>query len=319
MKAVCCLLSSACYLLLTAVPGCSRPDEPTETITLATTTSTQDSGLLDALLPRFQEQTGIEVKVVAVGSGQAMELGRRGDADVLLTHAPAAEETFVAEGFGIERRPVMSNDFVLVGPQDDPAGIRASQRRAGGVSPRSNDEASARHSPAAHAPGSPDEERRGGRERVKRHDCRIKAALARIARSEAPFVSRGDESGTHMKEQELWKEAGLQPRGDWYIQAGAGMADALRIADQKRAYTLSDRGTFLAHRGRLDLVIVCEGDPPLANHYSVMLVNPRKHPHVRIEPARRFAEFLTAAETQRVIGRFGVDKYGHPLFFPNAE
>jgi tungstate transport system substrate-binding protein len=250
--------------------GCSS--RQTESLTLATTTSTQDSGLLDRLVPLFREQTGIEVKVVAVGTGQALQLGRRGDADVLLVHDRDAEQQFVAEGFGVGRRPVMYNDFVLVGPPVDPAGV--------------NGQASA------------------------------SKAFARMARAEAPFVSRGDESGTHQKEKAIWKRAGVAPQGNWYVRAGAGMGQVLRMADEKHAYALTDRGTFLAQCRGLDLAVLCEGDPLLVNQYSVILVNPDKHTHVRREAARKFADFLLSAATQKVIADFGKDRFGQPLFFP---
>jgi tungstate transport system substrate-binding protein len=258
-------------LLLAAVPGCGRSTPPVATITLATTTSTRDSGLLDQLLPPFQEQTGIEVRVVAVGSGQALELGRRGDADVLLTHAPAAEEEFVAQWYALRRVPVMYNDFVLLGPPTDSAGVR--QQRS------------------------------------------IGAALRRIAQRGAPFVSRGDESGTHHKERDLWHHAGLEPAGDWYLSAGSSMAQTLRMATEKRAYTLSDRGTFLAQRAGLELVVVCEGDPMLHNPYAAMVVNPRKHPHVQAGAAQQLVDYLVSPPAQALIARYGVESFGEPLFF----
>jgi len=260
-------------LLALAAVGCSG--RPAPTLTLATTTSTQDSGLLDVLVPRFRERTGIEVKVVAVGTGQALELGRRGDADVLLVHDPAAERRFVEEGFGVDRRPVMYNDFVLVGPPADPAGVKGL--------------------------------------------ASITEAFTRIAQKEVPFVSRGDESGTHVKEKAVWKKANVEPKGGWYVRAGAGMGQVLRMASEKRAYTLSDRGTFLALRGGLELAVLAEGDPLLVNQYSVIRVNPEKHPHVRQEAAQRFADFLLGPEAQRLIAEFGKDRYGEPLFFPGAK
>jgi tungstate transport system substrate-binding protein len=263
-------LLTVAVALMTA--GCSRPAAPS--ITLATTTSTRDSGLLDALLPRFRQETGIEVKVVAVGTGQALELGRRGDADVLLVHDPAAEEKFVADGFGVDRRPVMWNDFVLVGPPADPAGVK-------GLSA-------------------------------------VVEAFRRIADRRAAFVSRGDESGTHQKERAVWPRAGIEPGGDWYVRAGAGMAQVLRMASENRAYTLSDRGTFLARRQGLDLAVLCERDPLLINPYSVILVNPAKYPHVRRAQAGHFADFLLAPAGQRAIADFGRDRYGEPLFFPGV-
>ncbi len=262
-------------LLVTAsllAAGCAARGEPPRAITLATTTSTRDSGLLDVLLPRFQQQTGIEVRVVAVGSGQALELGRRGDADVLLTHSPAAEAEFLADGSGIERRPVMHNDFVLVGPPADPAGVRGLTS--------------------------------------------ISTAFARLAETGATFVSRGDESGTHAKEREIWQQPGAPPRGAWYLSAGGGMAQTLRLASERQAYTLSDRGTFLAHRERLELALLAEGDPLLRNEYAVILLDPKQHPQLQHAAARRFADFLVAPQTQRVIARFGLAKFGQPLFFP---
>jgi tungstate transport system substrate-binding protein len=262
------MLMLLCGMALAAA-GCSRSAPPSAT--LATTTSTQDSGLLDVLVPMFRAQSGIEIKVIAVGTGQALELGRRGDADVLLVHDPAAEQRFVDEGFGIERRPVMGNDFVLVGPPTDPAGVKGQTSAA--------------------------------------------EAFSRVARAEAPFVSRGDESGTHAREKAVWRQAGIEPQGDWYVRAGAGMGQVLRMADERRAYTLSDRGTFLAQRQGLDLAVLCAGDPLLVNQYSVILVNPEKHPHVQSEAARKFADFLLAPQTQQAIADFDKDRFGEPLFF----
>jgi tungstate transport system substrate-binding protein len=251
--------------------GCISPPAR-EQLTLATTTSVQDSGLLDALLPAFRERAGVEVKVVAVGTGQALELGRRGDADALLVHDPEAEGRFMEEGHGALRRVVMHNNFVLVGPPDDPAGVK-------------------------------------GRESIAE-------AFERIADRKAPFVSRGDESGTHKKELAVWRLARIEPQGAWYARAGVGMAQALRMADQKRAYTLTDRGTFLAQRPGLGLVVLSAGDPVLVNTYSVILVNPEKHPHVHAEAARQFADFLASEEGRRAIGDFGKDRLGEPLFVP---
>jgi tungstate transport system substrate-binding protein len=246
--------------------GCTS--RPAPSLTLATTTSVQDSGLLEELLPRFRQSTGIEVKVVAVGSGQALELGRRGDADVILAHDPEAEQRFMDEGSGSLRRPVMHNDLVVVGPRADPAGVRGA-KSAG-------------------------------------------EALARIARAEAPFVSRGDESGTHRKERAVWERARVEPRGDWYVRAGAGMGAVLRMADQKRGYTLTDRATFLA--AGPELVVLFEGDPLLVNRYSVILVSPEKHPHVRSEEGRRLVDFLTGPEGQEAITAFGRERFGRSLF-----
>ena len=257
------------------IVGCSKPQDEERTLTLATTTSTQDSGLLDVLVPTFEKDTGIKVKVVAVGSGQALELGRRGDADVLLTHAPDAEQQFVAEGYAEQRTPVMHNDFVLVGPKGDPAGVSG--------------------------------------ERV------IVEVFRQISRTESPFVSRGDESGTHIKEKQVWERADTQAKGEWYIRAGAGMAAALRMASEKGAYTLSDRSTFLAQRNGLQLEVLSQADPLLRNPYAVIVVSSHKHPHVRHEAAHRFAEFLVLPKTQKTISEFGVEKYGEPLFLGGGE
>ncbi len=264
----------ACFLLI-AIGGCHRQELQHTTLTLATTTSTRDSGLLDDLLPVFQEQTGIEVKVIAVGTGQALEIGRRGDADVLLTHARAAEDKFVREGHGERRIAVMANDFVLLGPASDPARIR----------------------------GMTD----------------IVAALKKIAASQSTFVSRGDRSGTHMKELQLWQAAGVEPAGEWYLEAGQGMAGTLRIADNKQAYSLSDRSTFLAHNKNLSLVIAVQSDPRLRNEYAVIVVNPRRHPHVNVAAAKRFVDFLLAPATQQRIAQFGIEQFGEPLFFPKEQ
>jgi tungstate transport system substrate-binding protein len=222
----------------------------------------------------FRDRTGIPVKIVAVGTGQALELGRRGDADVLLVHDPEAEERFLAEGHGSERRPIMYNDFVLVGPEQDPAGVRG--------------------------------------------ETSISRAFAALQRTGSPFVSRGDESGTHQKEKRVWKQANLEPRGDWYIRAGAGMGQVLRMASEKLAYTLTDRGTFLAQGKALGLMILSQGDPMLKNQYSVLLLNPEIHPAVHHQAARQFADFLASVEAQRAIAEFGRDRFGEPLFFPNA-
>ncbi|MCX7423250.1 MAG: substrate-binding domain-containing protein [Planctomycetia bacterium] len=253
--------------------GCSQPAKPPGAITLATTTSTRDSGLLDVLLPMFERESGVAVKVVAVGSGQALELGRRGDADVLLTHSPKAEEEFMADGHGDSRQPVMHNDFVIVGPASDPAAIQGA-------------------------------------------DSAIEA-FRRIAVTESKFVSRGDESGTHAKELSIWKAAETSPHRGWYLRAGSGMAATLRIANEKNAYTLSDRGTFLAQSKQLDLVILSEGDSLLRNPYAVIVVSTAKHAHINQAAAKLFAGFLLSPTTQIAIAKFGIDRYGQPLFFPN--
>ena len=244
-------------------------------VILATTTSTADTGLLDALAPRFKEETGYTLKPIAVGSGAALELGRNGEADVLLVHSPAAEEALMAEGYGTERRTVMYNDFIIVGPADDPAGVR--------------DAASAAD------------------------------AMTRIASAGATFVSRGDESGTHALEKRLWEAAGITPEGSWYTEAGSGMGDTLNIASERGGHTISDRGTYLALRDRLDLDVLLEDDPALLNVYHLILVNPNNGPAVNTAAGRAFLEFLLEPATQEFIGGFGVDEFGEPLFTPCAD
>lgn len=259
--------------LLTLPTAPSRAEAPF--IVLQSTTSTQSSGLLEAILPIFQARHGIAVRVVAVGTGQALKNARNGDGDVLLTHAPAAERRFVAEGHGLRRHPVMVNDFVLIGPAADPA-------------------------------------------RLATRDNAL-AALRAIAAARAPFVSRGDDSGTHRREQALWRQAGLTPdsRSAWYREAGAGMGATLNIAAGMGAYTLSDRGTWLAFRNRRDLRLLFAGDPTLENPYAVIAVNPARHPHVRVAAARRFIDWITGPEGQAAIGAYRLD--GEVLFRPAAD
>jgi len=246
-----------------------------KTLILATTTSTQDSGLLDVLVPMFEKKTGYFVKTIAVGSGQAMTMGRKGEADVLLVHSPAAEKKFMEDGFGVSRRLVMHNDFVIVGPAEDPAMIKGVKSAA--------------------------------------------AAIKKIAAAQALFVSRGDNSGTHAKEKDLWKVAGVQYEGEkWYQQTGLGMGQTLNVAAEKKGYTLTDRGTYLALAKTLKLGILVEGDAVLLNIYHVIEVNQTKWPKVNIAAATAFADFMVSKETQEIIKTFGVDKYGSPLFFPDA-
>ena len=245
-------------------------------IVVASTTSTQDSGLFDHILPLFEEKTGIDVKVVAQGTGQALDTGRRGDADVVFVHAKAQEEQFIQEGFGVQRFDVMYNDFVLIGPKSDPAGI-----------------------------GTGDD---------------IAAALVAIETKKAPFVSRGDKSGTHSAELRLWEAAGVDikaAKGPWYKEIGQGMGAALNTASAMDAYVLSDRGTWLSFKNRGDLGIVVEGDKRLFNQYGVMLVNPEKHPSVKAEAGQQFIDWLISPEGQKAIGDYKID--GQQLFFPNAE
>ncbi len=243
-------------------------------VILSTTTSTQDSGLLDVLVPLFEKQSGLSVKTISVGTGQALALAARGEADVTLAHAPSVERKYVEEGKMSNRRLVMYNDFVIIGPADDPARIKGL--------PKAVD------------------------------------ALKRIAESQSRFVSRGDKSGTHVLEQALWKQAGLEPTGAWYIESGQGMGQTLGIATDRRAYTLTDRGTYLVFAERVDLPILVEKDRPLLNIYSVMEVNPANGPRVNAAGGKAFAAFMLAPETQAVIRTFGVDKYGQALFVPIA-
>ncbi|MBI3734516.1 MAG: substrate-binding domain-containing protein [Chloroflexi bacterium] len=261
------------YVSLPQVAPVPHPANPE--LILATTTSTQDSGLLDVLIPLFQQQTGYVVKTIAVGSGQALLLGGRGEADVVLAHAPAAEQTFVAKGFGVNRRLVMHNDFVLIGPASDPARTR-SARTAG-------------------------------------------EALRAIASAQAKFYSRGDNSGTHQLELALWKSLGVKPAGEWYQQTGQGMGATLNVASEKDGYTITDRATYLALKKNLRLDILMQGDPALLNIYHVIEVNPALHAKVNNAGAQAFSDFLLSASTQAVIGQFGRDKFGEPLFFPDAD
>jgi tungstate transport system substrate-binding protein len=264
------------WLLLAALLTCPAGAALAQSnvVILSTTTSTQDSGLLDVLVPMFEKQSGLSVKTISVGTGQALALAARGEADVTLAHAPGVEKKYVEDGKMSNRRLVMYNDFVIIGPPDDPAKIKGL--------PRAVD------------------------------------ALKRIAESQSRFVSRGDKSGTHVLEQGLWKQAGLEPRGAWYIESGQGMGQTLGIANDRRAYTLTDRGTYLAFQKRVDLPILVEKDRPLLNIYSVMEVNPANGPRVNVAGGKAFAEFMLAPETQAVIKAFGVDKYGQPLFVPVA-
>jgi tungstate transport system substrate-binding protein len=262
-------------IILLTVLGWMPVNAQQKNIIMATTTSTQDSGLLDVLLPIFEKETGYFVKTIAVGSGQAMAMGQRGEADVLLVHSPAAEKKFVSEGYGIHRRLVMHNDFIIVGAPEDPGKIRGLN---------------------------------SGTEAFK------KIASARVL-----FISRGDNSGTHAKEKAIWTAGGINPvKEKWYQQTGLGMGDTLNVASEKRAYTLSDRGTYLALKRHLQLDILTEGDAILLNIYHVIEVNPAKWPKVNTAGAKAFADFMVSQETQGIIKTFGVDKFGSPLFFPDA-
>ncbi len=265
---------AACGPAATIVPTLTLPQPANPELILATTTSTRDTGLLDVLLPLFQTQTGYNVKMVAVGSGQALQMGQDGNADVLLVHSPAAEKTYMDGGFGKERLLVMHNDFVIVGPATDPAQIKGTATAV--------------------------------------------AAFQKIANAKALFVSRNDKSGTNSMELSLWKSASLTPQGDWYLQTGQGMADTLRVASEKEGYTLTDRGTYLAQKSTLQLDILVEGDKALLNIYHVITVNPDKWPKVNYTGARAFADWLVSPDIQKFIATFGVDKYGSPLFYPDA-
>lgn len=266
-------LSAALLLAPLASPGFAADDD---FIIVQSTTSTQNSGLFDHILPKFTEKTGIEVRVVAVGTGQALKNGRNGDGDVLLVHSKPDEEKFVTEGWGVKRHDVVYNDFVIVGPAADPAGIAG----------------------------------------LKDAD----QALEKIAKAEAPFASRGDNSGTHKAELRLWKKTGVDPTrasGDWYLETGSGMGATLNTAVGKHAYTLTDRGTWLSFANKADFEVLVEGDPKLFNQYGVILVNPEKHSRVRAEKGQAFVDWLTSSEGQKAIASYKID--GKQLFFPNAR
>lgn len=250
--------------------------EDAQRLLLATTTSTENSGLLAELLPPFEDENNVVVDVIAVGTGQALEIGRSGDADVLMVHAPDLEEEFVAGGYGIERVYFMYNDFIVLGPPDDPAGVTEADSAA--------------------------------------------EAFAAIAREEASFVSRGDNSGTHVKELSLWSAAGVDDvaeAGAWYREVGQGMGAVITLANEQQTYTLADRGTYLAYRGDIDLEIVFEGDPELFNPYGIIAVDPARHPHVQAELAQALVDHVTSPEGQSIIGDYQVA--GEQLFFPDAD
>jgi len=255
--------------------GSSMAFAQTKTVILSTTTSTQDSGLLDVLIPIFEKSTGYFVKTIAVGSGQAMAMGQKGEADVLLVHSPEAEKKFIAEAYGINRRLVMHNDYIIIGPSEDPAKIK-------GI--KSSTE-----------------------------------SFTKIASAKALFLSRGDNSGTHSKERAIWKAAGIDPEKEkWYQQTGLGMGQTLSVTAEKKGYTLADRGTYLALKKNLGLDILVEGDAILLNIYHVIEVNPAKWPKVNAAGGKAFADFMVSKETQAIIKTFGIDKFGSPLFFPDA-
>jgi tungstate transport system substrate-binding protein len=262
-------LAAAVALAVMPLPARAAP-----AVILATTTSTQDTGLLDVLVPAFERSSGRAVKTIAVGTGAALAMGERGDADVLLVHAPAAEEAYMAKGRGLSRALVMHNAFIVVGPPDDPAHVKG-------------------------APTAQD-------------------AFAAVARAHATFVSRGDDSGTNIKELALWKAAGVAPEGAWYVKTGSGMADTLRVASQKKAYALTDDGTYLSQRATLDLAPVVEDAKDLRNVYHVIVVKPIEGRVSNRAGAEAFAAFVTSGEGQRSIAAFGRERFGRPLFVPDA-
>ncbi len=246
-----------------------------DTIILATTTSVENSGLLNHILPIFEKKTGIKVKVVARGTGAAIEMGKRGDADALFVHSPELEIEAVKQGYFVNRNEVCYNDFIIVGPKSDSAKIKYAKNAS--------------------------------------------EAFKKIAQSESLFVSRADKSGTHMKELSLWKKVGINPKGQrWYLEAGQGMEKTLRISNEKQAYTLTDRGTWLAIADRLELSVLFQGDPVLFNQYSVMVVNPQRHKHVKYKEALEFIKWIISKEGQQAIALFK-DRYGNQLFIPNAK
>ncbi len=252
---------------LVAQPVCAETR-----LRLATTTSTENSGLLCTLLPPFEKANNCKVDVIAVGTGKALKLGERGDVDVVLVHARKAEDKFVADGYGVNRRDVMYNDYIIVGPKQDPAGLRQAKT--------------------------------------------AEEAFKRLGEGKADFISRGDASGTNQKELEIWKQVGITPKGKWYVEAGRGMGVVLQMANEKSAYTLVDRGTYVAFEGKLDLVILFQGDKLLFNPYGVIALNPKKNAGVNFELANKFLDYLTGPEGQKMIAGFKVN--GKQLFFPNA-
>jgi ABC-type tungstate transport system, permease component len=260
-------------LLLLLVVLTALPARAEERLRMSTTTSTENSGLLAVLLPPFEKKCGCKIDVVSVGTGKALKLGEAGDVDVVFVHARKLEDKFMANGYGVNRRDVMYNDFVLLGPPDDPAGVGKTS-------------------------SAPD-------------------AFRAIAAKGSPFISRGDESGTHQKEKEIWASAGIAPRGAWYLEAGQGMGEVIMMATQKRGYTLSDRGTYIAFRKKTDLAVLQQGEKNLRNPYGIIAVNPKRHPHVKYDLAMKLIEFVTGPEGQSLIAGFKVD--GEPLFFVHGE
>lgn len=259
-------------LLISGLVACTEPHE-NKLITLATTTSTENSGLLDYLLPKFQQDSGIEVRVIAVGTGKALKMAQEGDVDLLMVHAKPAEEAFIKAGYGVDRTELMHNDFVFVGPKDDPAGL------------------------------------------AKLID--INVVMTALLDTKTGFVSRGDDSGTHQKELSLWRQANVTPNVEWYRETGQGMGKTLQIANEMQAYTMIDRGTWLSYQGKVDLQIAFEGQPPLFNQYSVILVNPERYPDLNTEAAKGLMDWLISEQGQALIGAYRVKD--QVLFTPNAK
>jgi tungstate transport system substrate-binding protein len=257
--------------LLTLSAVCSVGAE--DRLRMSTTTSTEDSGLLRVLLPPFEKANNVKVHVMSEGTGKALKLGENGDVDVVFVHARKAEDKFVADGFGVDRKDVMYNDFVVVGPGSDPAGLKQAKTAAD--------------------------------------------AFKLLSEGKAPFISRGDDSGTHKMETQLWKAAGIEPKGAWYIEAGQGMGAVLQMAFDKKGYTLADRGSFVAYEKKIDLKILCEGDKALFNPYGILAVNPAKHPNAKYDLAMKFIAFVTGPEGQKIIADYKID--GKQVFFPDAK
>ncbi|MFQ5841560.1 MAG: substrate-binding domain-containing protein [Thermodesulfobacteriota bacterium] len=261
-------------LMFSVALGFSSPGVAAERLKISSTTSTDNTGLFQVLNPPFEWRFHCRVDILAVGTGKALKIGEMGDSDVVFVHSRPDEDAFVAAGHGVNRRDVMYNDFIIVGPKNDPADIR----------------------------GAKD----------------AKKALAAIAKSGAPFISRGDDSGTHKKEKFLWNQAGIVPEGRWYSEAGQGMGAVIQIANEKLAYTLADRGTYLAYKNKVSLQILCEGDPDLFNQYGIIAVNPAKHPHVNYVLAMAYIGWVTSPDGKKIIREFGKEKFGQPLFIPVA-
>ncbi len=259
-------------IALTGLVAAAPPATAQIRLRMSTTTSTDNSGLLKVLLPPFERASGVAVDVIAVGTGKALKLGENGDVDVVFVHARAAEDKFVADGFGVDRKDVMHNDFVVVGPKSDPEGLKSAKN--------------------------------------------ANEAFQRLAEGKAPFISRGDDSGTHKKELSIWKAVGIEPKGAWYVAAGQGMGEVLNMANEKLGYALADRGTYIAYAGKIDLVVVFDGDPILFNPYGIIAVNPARHPHTQYDLAKKFIDFVVGPEGQKIIADYQLN--GQQLFFPDA-